>query len=55
MHIGIPVERIPDERRVPIVPDGVRALCAAGHEVSLEAGAGEGSGIADEDFAAAGA
>ncbi|MGD8240168.1 MAG: alanine dehydrogenase, partial [Armatimonadota bacterium] len=51
----IPVERIPDERRVPIVPDGVRALCAAGHEVSLEAGAGEGSGIGDEDFAAAGA
>lgn len=55
MRIGIPRERIPDERRVPIVPGGVRALCNAGHEMSVEAGAGEGSGIDDESFAEAGA
>jgi len=55
MHIGIPRERIPDERRVALVPEGVQALCAAGHEVTVEAGAGMGSGIEDDSFADAGA
>ena len=55
MKIGLPKERIPDERRVAIVPDGVEALCSAGHQVIVEAGAGEGSGIVDNAFADAGA
>lgn len=55
MRIAVPKERTPDEQRVALVPDGVRALCGAGHEVIVEAGAGEGSGIDDESFANAGA
>jgi alanine dehydrogenase len=55
MRIGIPKEQKPDEYRVAIVPNGVRTLVAAGHQVYFEAGAGVGSGIMDVDFEAAGA
>ncbi len=55
MIIGVPKEIKPDENRVAITPAGVNALTAAGHAVLVEAGAGEGSGIRDEQFARAGA
>ena len=38
-----------------LVPAGVRALAAAGHEVIVEQSAGVGSGIADAEYSAAGA
>ncbi|MDP9387984.1 MAG: alanine dehydrogenase [Actinomycetota bacterium] len=38
-----------------MTPDGVRELVARSHRVLVEHSAGEGSAIADEDFAAAGA
>src|SRR5437660_10654615 len=38
-----------------MTPDGVRELTAHGHQVLVEAGAGAGSSIADDDYAAAGA
>ncbi|MFP5375708.1 MAG: alanine dehydrogenase [Acidimicrobiia bacterium] len=55
MIVGVPGEIKTGENRVAITPDGVRELVAHGHRVLVEAGAGEGSSIADADFAAAGA
>jgi len=55
MRIGIPKEVKVYEGRVGIVPAGVRALSAQGHTVSIQAGAGIGSGISDAQFVAAGA
>ena len=55
MKIGVPKEIKPDEYRVAITPAGVREMAVHGHEVLIEAGAGEGSAIADADFAAQGA
>jgi len=55
MVIGVPKEIKKDEYRVGAVPAGVAALAAAGHKVLVEAGAGAGSGISDEEYAAAGA
>jgi len=55
MRIGVPREIKTMEFRVGMIPDGVRQLVAAGHELCVERGAGEGSGFADADYAAAGA
>ncbi|HEY1457689.1 MAG TPA: alanine dehydrogenase [Solirubrobacteraceae bacterium] len=51
----MPSEIKPDEYRVAITPAGVRELTAHGHEVLIQAGAGLGSAIADEQFAGQGA
>lgn len=55
MIIGVPKEIKEKEFRVGIVPSGVKTLAQAGHAVLIEQGAGEGSGIADEQYATAGA
>lgn len=55
MKIGVPAEVKPDEYRVAITPAGVREMVEHGHEVLIEAGAGEGSAIADAEFEAQGA
>src|SRR5262245_3906476 len=55
MRIGVPRELKDQEFRVGMVPDGVRRLCAAGHAVFVERGAGEGSGFGDAEYAASGA
>ena len=55
MRIGIPAEIKADENRVAITPSGVAAFAARGHEVVVEAGAGVGSSIPDDDYRAAGA
>ena len=55
MQIGIPRELKDQEFRVGMVPDGARVLVAGGHPVLVERGAGQGSGFADEEYAAAGA
>ena len=55
MKVGVPKEIKQDEYRVAITPAGVREMVEHGHEVLIEAGAGEGSAIADEMFAAQGA
>ena len=44
-----------NEARVGLVPGGVHALADRGHQVLVEAGAGEGSGIPDEEYRSAGA
>jgi alanine dehydrogenase len=55
MRIGVPTEIKANEGRVAMVPGGVQALVADGHEVLVQKGAGAGSGITDEEFAASGA
>jgi alanine dehydrogenase len=55
MRIGVPTEIKADEYRVAITPAGVRELTAHGHEVLVQSGAGEGSAMGDEQFAAQGA
>src|SRR5437899_9466721 len=55
MRIGIPSEIKQDEYRVAITPAGVRELTSGGHEVIVQAGAGEGSAMGDEEFVAQGA
>jgi alanine dehydrogenase len=55
MHIGVPKEVKVHEYRVAITPAGVHELTEHGHDVLVERGAGEGSSIADEEYAAAGA
>ena len=55
MRIGVPTEIKADEYRVALTPAGARELTARGHEVIVQAGAGEGSAIADSDYVAQGA
>jgi alanine dehydrogenase len=55
MKIGVPTEIKADEYRIAITPAGVRELTAHGHEVLVQAGAGEGSVMSDEQFRAQGA
>jgi NAD(P) transhydrogenase subunit alpha len=55
MRIGVPKETAQDERRVALVPEVVRKLTGAGHEVVVEAGAGEHALIPDALFTDAGA
>ena len=55
MIVGIPREVKDNEYRVAATPEGVHELTAAGHEVVVEAGAGEGSSFADDAFASSGA
>ena len=53
--IGVPKEIKADEYRVAIIPVGVEELTRAGHRVMIQTGAGQGSGIADEQYAENGA
>ena len=55
MVIGVPREVKDHENRVGLVPAGVRVLSAAGHEVIVQSGTGEGISILDEEFRDAGA
>jgi alanine dehydrogenase len=55
MKVGVPKEIKNHEYRVGLVPSGVRRLTDAGHQVMVEKDAGLGSGIADQDYEAAGA
>ena len=55
MKIGIPKEIKNNENRVGATPAGVKELVAHGHELYVQHTAGEGSGFADEEYAAAGA
>lgn len=55
MVIGVPKEVKDHETRVGLVPSGVTALREAGHEVLVEAGAGEGSSLTDREYSQAGA
>src|SRR5438105_3293235 len=53
--IGVPKEIKVDEYRVAMIPVGVDELTRAGHKVLIQSGAGQGSGISDEQYAGYGA
>lgn len=55
MNIGIPREIKQQENRVSLLPSMVYQLSKRGHRVSVERGAGAGSGYPDEDYEKAGA
>lgn len=55
MKIGVPREIKNHEYRVGLVPAAVVELTHAGHEVYLERGAGQGSGIEDAEYEQVGA
>lgn len=50
MIIGIPKEIKIEEYRVSATPMGVATLTQAGHKVLVQAGAGKGSGFADDEY-----
>ena len=54
MRIGVLRERLPGERRVALIPDGVARLTKAGHEVRVERDAGTAAGFPDALYEAAG-
>ena len=49
MHVGIPKETFPGERRVALVPADVPKLAKAGIGVIVEPGAGLAAGFADKN------
>jgi alanine dehydrogenase len=55
VKVGVPTEIKADEYRVALTPSGVRELTDRGHSVCVQAGAGEGSAVTDEQYAAQGA
>ena len=55
MIVGVPKEIKTDEYRVAMIPVGVEELTRAGHQVLIQAGAGQGSGISDDQYAVHGA
>jgi len=55
MQVGVPKEIKTREGRVAMTPAGVRTLVQHGHTVSVEKGAGLGSGISDITFELSGA
>ena len=55
MRVGVPTEIKTDEYRVALTPSGVRELVEHGHEVLVQAGAGVGSAILDDEYSAQGA
>jgi len=55
MKIGVPKEIKNHEYRVGLVPASVRELTMRGHDVFVQSRAGEGIGVLDSDYVAAGA
>lgn len=55
MVIGVPTEIKTHEYRVALTPAGARTLVEDGHQVLVQAGAGLGSGIGDEEYRRVGA
>jgi H+-translocating NAD(P) transhydrogenase subunit alpha len=55
MRVAVPAETAEGERRVALVPDVLSKLTSAGFEVVVQAGAGAGSFVTDEQYRQAGA
>ena len=53
--IGVPKETCLNEKRTCITPDAVQVLVEHGHEIIIEAGAGEGSYFTDLQYSESGA
>ncbi len=55
MKVGVAKETAPGERRVALVPEALGKLTAAGLEILIERGAGDGAFLPDQAYADAGA
>jgi alanine dehydrogenase len=55
LFIGVPKETYTQEKRVCLTPDAVEAICAHGHRVVVESGAGLGSNFTDVEYSESGA
>ena len=55
MKIGIPKETLQGETRVALIPSNMSALTRDKHDILVEAGAGIGASISDDQFKAMGA
>ncbi len=55
MRVGVPKEIKDHEDRVGLVPSSAAELVHHGHEVLVERGAGQGAGLGDDQYLAAGA
>jgi alanine dehydrogenase len=55
LFIGLPKETYLGEKRVCLTPDAVSALCAHGHRIVLETGAGDNANFTDKEYSEAGA
>ena len=53
LTIGVPKETVSGEKRVALIPETVSRLAALGVDLLVEAGAGEGSAIDDDEYVAA--
>ena len=51
----LPKETYLGEKRVCLTPDAVSALCAHGHRIVLETGAGDNANFTDKEYSEAGA
>ncbi len=50
MHIGVPKETWPGERRVALVPQNAKKLINLGFTITLESGAGDAAGFIDAAY-----
>ncbi|MEO7456490.1 MAG: NAD(P)(+) transhydrogenase (Re/Si-specific) subunit alpha, partial [Gemmatimonadaceae bacterium] len=55
MRLAVPNETAPGELRVALTPDTVGRLVKGGHDVRIQAGAGERAGFPDSAYVASGA
>jgi H+-translocating NAD(P) transhydrogenase subunit alpha len=55
MHLAVPREIVPGEKRVALVPEVIPQLLKMGHTVAVETGAGLRAGFPDDAYATAGA
>ena len=55
LFIGLPKETYFSEKRVCLTPDAVSALCAHGHRIVVETGAGDNANYPDKEYSEAGA
>ncbi len=55
MRLAVPMEIVPGEKRVALVPEVIPQLLKIGHTVAVQAGAGMRAGFTDEAYTALGA
>lgn len=55
MQIGVPAETLPGETRIAVTAETVKKLVAEGHQVCVQAGAGERASVTDAELQEAGA
>jgi len=55
MIVGVPIEIKNNENRVGVTPAGAKEMTKRGHDLIVQANAGDGSGFSDEEYQLAGA